>query len=58
MALVKLLINSVEKTLYDSDLTKEGERAVDQITVKVPKAVNPTINQDLTYLQDMADLKN
>ena len=41
MALVKLLINSVEKTLYDSDLTKEGERAVDQITVKVPKAVNP-----------------
>ena len=58
MALVKLLINSVEKTLYDSDLTKEGERAVDQITVKVPKAVNPTINQELKYLQDMADIKN
>ena len=58
MAFVKLFINSVEKTLYEADLTKEGERAIDQIKVKVPKVVNPTVNQELKYLQDMADIKN
>ena len=58
MAFVKLFINSVEKTLYEADLTKEGERAIDQIKLKVPKAVNPVINQELKYLQDMADIRN
>ena len=52
MALVKLFINSIEKTLYEADLTKEGERAIDQITLKVPRAVNPTVNQEIKYLQD------
>jgi hypothetical protein len=56
MALVKLFINSIEKTLYDADLTKEGERAIDQITLKVPKAVNPSVNQEVKYLQDMTDM--
>jgi len=58
MAFVKLFINSVEKTLYEADLTKEGERAIDQIKLKVPKAVNPIVNQELKYLQDMADIRN
>ena len=58
MAFVKLFINSIEKTLYEADLTKEGERAIDQIKLKVPKSVNPAINQELKYLQDMADTKN
>ena len=56
MALVKLFINSIEKTLYEADLTKEGERAIDQITLKVPRAVNPTVNQEIKYLQDMTDM--
>ena len=58
MAFVKLFINSIEKALYEADLTKEGERAIDQIKLKVPKAVNPLINQEIKYLQDMADTRN
>ena len=55
MAFVKLFINSIEKTLYEADLTKEGERAIDQIRLKVPKVVNPSVNQEVKYLQDMVD---
>ena len=58
MAFVKLFINSIEKTLYEADLTKEGERAIDQIRLKVPKVVNPVVNQEIKYLQDMADTRN
>ena len=56
MAIVKLFINSVEKNLYESDLTKEGERAVDQIRLVVPKAVDVTVNQEIKYLQDIVDM--
>jgi hypothetical protein len=56
MTLVKLFINNIEKNLYESSLTKEGERAVDQIRLKVPKAVSVDVNQEIKYLQDMADL--
>ena len=56
MAFVKLFINSIEKTLYEADLTKEGERAIDQIRLKVPKVVNPEVNQEIKYLQDMVDI--
>jgi len=56
MAIVKLFINSVEKTLYEVDLAKEGERAVDQIRLKVPKSVAVTVNQEIKYLQDIVDL--
>ena len=55
MTFVKLFINSVEETVYESDLTKEGERAIDQIKLKVPKSVNPAINQELKFIQDMVD---
>ena len=55
MTFVKLFINSVEETVYESDLTKEGERAIDQIKLKVPKSVNPSINQELKFIQDMVD---
>jgi len=55
MAIVKLFINNVEKSLYEVDLTKEGERAVDQIRIKVPKAVAVTVNQEIKYLQDIVD---
>ena len=55
MTFVKLFINSVEETVYESDLTKEGERAIDQIKLKVPKSVNPVINQELKFIQDMVD---
>ena len=56
MAIVKLFINNAEKNLYESDLTKEGERAVDQIRLVVPKAVAVTVNQEIKYLQDVIDI--
>ena len=56
MGIVKLFINDVEKNLHSVELTKEGERAIDQIRLKVPKAVEVIVNQELKYLQDMVDL--
>ena len=58
MGIVKLFINSVEKQLYESRLTKEGERAVDQIKLIVPKSVAVDVNQELKYLQDIVDTQN
>ena len=40
MAIVKLLINSIEKQIYESRLTKEGERAVDQIKLVVSPLIS------------------
>ena len=56
MGIVKLFINDVEKNLHSVELTKEGERAIDQIRLKVPKSVEVIVNQELKYLQDMVDL--
>ena len=56
MAVTKLFINGTEKQLLESDLTKEGERAIDQIRVKIPRDINVDVNQDVKFLQDMADL--
>ncbi len=56
MAIVKLFVDNVEKNLHEVELTKEGERAIDQIRLKVPKAVSVAVNQELKYLQDMVDL--
>ena len=46
MGLVKLFINNVVKPLHEVELTKEGERAIDQIRLKTPKSVDPTVNQE------------
>jgi len=56
MAVTKLFINNVEKQLLESDLTKEGERAIDQIRVKIPRDISVNVNQEMKFLQDMADL--
>jgi len=56
MGIVKLFIDNVEKNLHGVELTKEGERAIDQIRLTVPKAVEVSVNQELKYLQDMVDL--
>lgn len=58
MGLAKLLINDVNKHLLEASLTKEGERAVDQIKVKVPVSVPIAMNDEITYLQDIVDLAN
>jgi len=56
MAIVKLFVEGVEKNLHEVELTKEGERAIDQISLKVPKAVSVSVNQEIKYLQDMVDI--
>ena len=56
MAIVKLFINDIEKNLHSVSLTKEGERAVDQIRIEVPKSVSVNVNQEIKYLQDMVDI--
>ena len=58
MAIVKLFINNVEKQIYEARLTKEGERAVDQIKLVVPKSVVVDVNQELKYIQDIVDTQN
>ena len=56
MAVTKLFINGTEKQLLESDLTKEGERAIDQIRVKIPRDISVDVNQEVKFLQDIADL--
>ena len=56
MAVTKLFINNVEKQLLESDLTKEGERAIDQIRVKIPRDISVDVNQEMKFLQDIADI--
>ena len=37
MALAKVIINNAAATLISANLTKEGERAVDQMRITIPK---------------------
>ena len=55
MALAKVVINNIVNTLYSASLTKEGERAVDQMRVSIPKSTTVTVNQEIRYVQDMID---
>ena len=38
MALAKVIINNAAATLISANLTKEGERAVDQMRITIPKS--------------------
>jgi len=55
MALAKVIINNIASTLITASLTKEGERAVDQMRISIPKSTTITVNQDIKYIQDMVD---
>ena len=55
MALAKVIINNIASTLITASLTKEGERAVDQMRISIPKSTTITVNQEIKYIQDMVD---
>ena len=57
MALVKLILNNTVTPLLWTELTKQGERAIDQMRFKLPSNRDATVNQQLLYLQDMANLE-
>ncbi len=60
MARVKILVgsNHTSKTLLKSKLTKEGDRAVDQIEFHVPKNETTLVNEKVYYQQDFTELDN
>ena len=56
MALARVVINNTVNTLYSASLTKEGERAVDQMRITIPKSTTIEVNQEIKYIQDMVDV--
>lgn len=58
MARVKLFINGVVKNTLDVTLTKQGERAIDQIKMMLPANVGVEVNDKILYVQDFIDLGN
>jgi len=60
MAKVKILVgdNNTAKTILQSKLTKEGDRAVDQMEFSIPKNESASVNDKVYYQQDLADLNN
>ena len=55
---IKLFLNDVAYTPLKVKLKKEGERSIDQIDVKLAHSVTVNSNDELIYLQDMANLDN
>ena len=60
MAKIKVLVGSnyTEKTLLESKLTKEGDRAVDQMEIYIPKNEAMAVNDKIYYQQDFLELNN
>tara|TARA_Y100000310_G_scaffold40800_1_gene38278 strand:+ start:1351 stop:3489 length:2139 start_codon:yes stop_codon:yes gene_type:complete len=56
MTLARVVINNTVSNLYSASLTKEGERAVDQMRISIPKSTTITVNQEIRYVQDMISL--
>ena len=60
MSKVKRLVGSnyTEKTILQSKLTKEGDRAVDQLEFQIPKNEAIAVNDELYYQLDFMELNN
>jgi hypothetical protein len=60
MSKVKILVGSnyTERTILQSKLTKEGDRAVDQLEFQIPKNEDVAVNDELYYQQDFMELNN
>ena len=57
MALVKLILDGTVTALLSSSLEKQGERAIDQFKFQLPTHRSATINDSVTYIQDIANLE-
>ena len=58
MARVKLLMNGVVKNVLNATLTKQGERAIDQLKMMLPQNVSVEMNDKILWIQDFMDLGN
>lgn len=56
MARVKLLMNGVVKNVLNATLTKQGERAIDQLKIMLPQNVSVEMNDSILWIQDFMDL--
>ena len=57
MALVKLILDGTITALLSVSLEKQGERAIDQFKFELPTNRSATVNDSITYLQDIANLE-
>ena len=57
MALTKLILNNVTTPVMWTELTKQGERAIDQFRFRLPSHKSAVVNNTVLYLQDMANLE-
>jgi hypothetical protein len=58
MTQVNLFINDIKKSLIESEITKEGDRAIDEAIIKVPPSVDVNVNDKIIIIQDMIPLDN
>jgi hypothetical protein len=58
MARVKLFMNGVVKNVLNASLTKQGERAIDQLKIVLPQNVGVEMNDKILWIQDFMDLGN
>ena len=57
MALVKLILDGTTTPILSSSLEKQGERAIDQFKFQLPTNRSASVNDSVTYLQDIANLE-
>ena len=57
MARAKLFVNDIKRPLIKADVTREGNRAIDQATIQVPPETPINASDTITYVQDMVDLE-
>lgn len=56
MARTKLFINGTDSVFLSSEIKLQGDRGIDQASVKLPPTVNINTNNCIEYLQDIACL--
>ena len=50
MTQVNLFINDIKKSLIESEITKEGDRAIDEAIIKVPPSVDVNVNDKIIII--------
>jgi hypothetical protein len=56
MSRVKVFVNKVPKTIISTEVTREGERAIDQSKIIFPLGSSVCVSCELTISQDAVDL--
>jgi len=56
MPVVKFFVNDVKRQLHKAEISREGNRAIDQAKIRVPPETPVCTSDRITYVQDMVDL--